>query len=128
MRLLLDTQILLWWAAADSRLSSTARTMIEDGLNDLLFSAVSLWEIVIKRGLGRRDFEIEPTLLRRGLIEAGFEEISISSEHAMAIGLLPPLHKDPFDRMLIAQAIVEGATLLSADERVARYPGPIRAV
>lgn len=102
--------------------------MIEDRGNDLLFSAASLWKITIKRGLGRDDFQVDSRLLRRGLLDNGFEELPIRGEHAVAIEGLLPLHKDPFDRLLVAQAQVEGITLLTADPRVARYPGPIRKV
>jgi PIN domain nuclease of toxin-antitoxin system len=93
---------------------------------ELLFSAACLWEVAIKHGLGRADFRVEPRRLRRGLIENGWRELAITSEHAIAAGELPPLHKDPFDRMMVAQAQVEGFTLLTSDDLVAQYPGPIR--
>ncbi|NRP73301.1 hypothetical protein ILFOPFJJ_04200 [Ensifer psoraleae] len=104
-----------------------ARALIESRENILFFSAASLWEIAIKRGLGRPDFEADPRLLRRGL-DNGYEELPVSSAHAVEIDQLPPIHKDPFDRILIAQSIVEGVTLLTADEIVGKYPGPIRLV
>ncbi|MBI5164923.1 MAG: type II toxin-antitoxin system VapC family toxin [Magnetospirillum sp.] len=128
MKVILDTHLLLWAAGDPDRLSAEARLLIEDRSNDLLFSAASLWEITIKRGLGRDDFQVDPRLLRRGLLDNGFEELPIRGEHAVAIEGLPPLHKDPFDRLLVAQAQVEGITLLTADPLVARYPGPIRKV
>jgi len=84
--------------------------------------------VTIKRALGRDDFEVDPHLLRRGLLDNGYGELPISSEHALAVGALPDLHKDPFDRILIAQATVEGVTLLTSDAVVATYPGPIRKV
>jgi PIN domain nuclease of toxin-antitoxin system len=87
-----------------------------------------LWEVVIKRGLGREDFKVDPRLLRRGLLDNGYSELPIGSEHVVAIDTLPPLHKDPFDRVLIAQALVEGITLLTRDPVVARYPAPVQAV
>jgi PIN domain nuclease of toxin-antitoxin system len=83
---------------------------------------------VIKRGLGRDDFKVDPRLLRRGLLDNGYSELPISSEHVVAIDTLPPIHKDPFDRVLIAQALVEGITLLTTDGVVASYPAPVRSV
>ena len=128
MKLLLDTHLLLWAAGQPDRLSAAACALIEAADNELIFSAASLWEIAIKRGLGRDDFLIDGRLLRRGLLDNGYVELPIRSEHALAIDTLPPLHKDPFDRILVAQAIVEGITLLTADPVVAQYPGPVRRV
>ncbi|KPV39035.1 twitching motility protein PilT [Thiohalorhabdus denitrificans] len=128
MHLLLDTHVLLWAAGAPERLSDQAKSLIEDPENQPLFSAASLWEITIKRGLQRPDFQVEPEILRRGLVENGHDEVPITSTHAMAVGYLPPIHKDPFDRILVAQAETEGALLLTADDVVAKYPGPIRRV
>lgn len=128
MILLLDTHVLLWAAGQPDRLSQEAQSMIADPRNQLWFSAASLWEITIKRGLGRQDFRVDPHMLRRGLVENGYTELPITTEHAMATAHLPAIHKDPFDRVLIAQAESEGALLLTTDELVARYPGPIRRV
>lgn len=128
MKLLLDTHLLLWTAGQPERLSSTARQLIEAEENELIFSTASLWEIVIKRGLGREDFKVDPRLLRRGLLDNGYSELPIGSEHVVAIDTLPQLHKDPFDRVLIAQALVEGITLLTRDPVVASYPAPVRPV
>ena len=128
MKLLLDTHVLLWVAGMPERLPDDARSLTEDPGNELVFSAASLWEVAIKNGLGRADFNVDPHLLRRGLLENGHTELSVTGAHAVAVDLLPPVHKDPFDRILIAQARVEGLTLLTADLVVARYPGPIRAV
>lgn len=128
MKLLLDSHLLLWAANEPSRLSAAARAYLEDTRNDLLFSAASLWEITIKRGLGRRDFQVDARLLRRGLLDNGYWELPVTSEHAVNLESLPPIHKDPFDRILIAQATAEGITLLTTDEQVALYPGPIRKV
>lgn len=128
MKLLLDTHLLLWAAGQPERLSSTARRLIEDSNNELLFSAASLWEVSIKRGLGREDFQVDARLLRRNLLDNGYGELPIGSEHAVAIESLPLIHKDPFDRLLIAQATIEGITLLTADPLVAQYPGPVRLV
>jgi PIN domain nuclease of toxin-antitoxin system len=109
-------------------LSKTARSLIGRPENEIFFSAASLWEVSIKRGLGRADFQVDARLLRRGLLDNGYGELPIMSAHVVAIESLPPLHKDPFDRVLVAQATVEGITLLTNDSRVAQYPGPIRAV
>lgn len=128
MKLLLDTHLLLWVAGQPDRLSQAARRFIEDKENELIFSAASLWEVVIKRGLGREDFKVDPRLLRRGLLDNGYGELPIGSEHVVAIDTLPPIHKDPFDRVLIAQALVEGITLLTTDATVAGYPAPVQAV
>ncbi|MBK1735835.1 PIN domain nuclease [Halorhodospira abdelmalekii] len=128
MHLLLDTHILLWAAADSPRLPQQARDLLLDPDYQLAYSAASLWEITIKRGLHRSDFRVEPSVLRRELLEHGYEELAIRGAHALAVGSLPDLHKDPFDRMLIAQAGVEGYTLLTGDHQLAQYPGPIRTV
>lgn len=128
MNLMLDTHLLLWVAGRPDRLSAVARGLIDDPGNGLVFSAASLWEITIKRGLGRDDFQVDPRLLRRGLLDNDYRELAIASEHVIAIELLPQIHKDPFDRILVAQAMVEGITLLTADPLVARYPGPVQQV
>ena len=105
-----------------------ARTLLEDEDATPFFSAASLWEVAIKNGLGRADFSVDPRVLRRGLLENGYVEMAVTGAHAVAVDLLPPIHRDPFDRLLIAQARVEGLTLLTADRIVACYPGPIRAL
>jgi PIN domain nuclease of toxin-antitoxin system len=128
MKLLLDTHLLLWAAGQPNRLPATARKLIDAPSNELLFSATSIWEVAIKRGLGRRDFQADPRLLRRGLLDNGYAELPILSDHVVALDSLPPIHKDPFDRLLVAQATVEGITLLTADSVVGQYPGPIRVV
>ena len=128
MRLLLDTRILLWAAVMPERLPANARTLIEDAEHELHFSAASLWEVAIKFGLARDDFTVDPRLLRRALLENGYTELAVTGAHAMAVDLLPPIHADPFDRLLVAQAQIEAITLLTADEMVGRYPGPIRMV
>lgn len=126
MKLLLDTHLLLWAAVEPERLPTLARDLMGDADNELVFSAASMWEVAIKSGLGRDDFTAEPAVLRRGLLDNGYIELSIASEHAVATATLPPIHRDPFDRMLVAQAQVEGITLLTSDPVVAGYPGPIR--
>ncbi|HEY7060032.1 MAG TPA: type II toxin-antitoxin system VapC family toxin [Chloroflexota bacterium] len=128
MKLLLDTHLLLWAAGQPERLSATARRLLDDPRNELLFSAASLWEIAIKSALGRDDFRVEARVLRRGLLDNGYVELPITSQHAVSTDNLPPLHKDPFDRLLLAQALCEGITLVTADAQVARYPGPVRRV
>lgn len=128
MKLLLDTQLLLWAAGEPNRISARARKLIDDPANEVLFSAASLWEIAIKATLGREDFRVEPRLLRRGLLDNGYQELPVTSQHAVSIDALPPLHKDPFDRLLLAQALTEGVVLLTGDTRLARYPGPVRKV
>lgn len=126
MKLLLDTRMLLWAAGQPEHLPAGARAMIEDPANQLVFSAASLWEIAIKHGLGRPDFRADPALLRRGLLDNGYTELAITGRHAVAVAGLPPLHKDPFDRMLIAQATADGLLLLTVDPAVAQYSGPIQ--
>lgn len=128
MKLLLDTHLLLWAADRPQRLSKQARLLLDDSDNVLLFSAASIWEVAIKQGLKRSDFVAGARLLRRGLLDNGYEELAVTGAHAMAIDSLPPLHKDPFDRILIAQAQVEGIALLTTDGRVAQYPGSITKV
>jgi len=128
MKLLLDTHLLLWAAGEPRRLSKRARTLLANPDNELLFSAASLWEVAIKRGLGREDFEVDARLLRRGLLDNGYSELPITSDHVVATESLPLIHKDPFDRILVAQATVEGVTLLTIDSLVSQYPGPIRTV
>jgi PIN domain nuclease of toxin-antitoxin system len=128
VKLLLDTHLLLWAAGRPQRLSAPARELIESPEHTLLFSAASLWEITIKSGLGRDDFQVDVRLLRRGLRDNGYVELPISGDHVLTVTGLPPLHKDPFDRLLVAQAISEGIVLVTADATVAQYPGPIRLV
>ena len=128
MKLLLDTHLLLWAAGAPKRLPPTARKLINDPANELLYSAASLWEIAIKRALGREDFRVDPRALRRGLLENGYAELAISGEHVLAVDALPALHKDPFDRMLVAQSLAESVTLLTGDPQVARYSDTIRRI
>lgn len=121
MNLLLDTHLLLWAAGEPGRLSKKARGLLLDPGNRLVFSSASLWEIAIKRGLGREDFKVDVRRLWRMLLASGYLEQAVTSEHALIAGGLPNLHKDPFDRMLVAQARVEGLTLLTVDKAVAKY-------
>jgi PIN domain nuclease of toxin-antitoxin system len=128
VKLLLDTQLVLWAAGQPEKLSAEARSLLEAADNELLFSAASIWEITIKNGLGREDFRVEPRVLRRGLLDNGYLELPITSQHAVGVDGLPALHRDPFDRLLVAQAQAEGIMLITADAQVAQYPGPVRKV
>lgn len=121
MKLLLDTHLLIWAADGIERVPPNLRTVMTEPENQLLFSVVSLWEIAIKNGLNRPDFQVNARMLRRGLIDNGYIELPILSEHVLAVDTLSALHKDPFDRLLIAQAKVEGITLLSNDATVLQY-------
>lgn len=123
MKLLLDTHMLLW--AAAGTLPAKAAELIVDGENQLFFSPASIWEIGIKKSLGRPDFKVDPEVLQRGLLDNHYQELSITSRHALVVNDLPPLHKDPFDRMLLAQAKAEGIMLLTSDAFLREYPGPV---
>ena len=125
MNLLLDTDYLLWVAARDDLLPPAARALIEDPANRLWFSVASLWEVAIKRGLDRPDFRTDPGPLRAGLLSAGYEELPVEGRHVLILSALPPLHRDPFNRLLLAQATAEGMRLLTADRRLADYGGPV---
>lgn len=128
MILLLDTHILLWAAYDPDQLSQETEALLEDRGHTLIFSAASIWEVSIKAGLGREDFSADPRVLRRSLLDVGYQELSITGAHTAAVADLPPLHKDPFDRLLLAQARVEGVTLLTADTRLSAYGPPVRLV
>ena len=121
MRLLLDTHILLWAAGEPEKLSAGTRTLLSTSDNSLFFSAASIWEIVIKLKLGREDFKIDPYRLRKMLVVHGYEELPVTAEHALRVDSLPLLHKDPFDRLLLAQSRVEGLVLLTVDAAVSQY-------
>ncbi|MDE0195481.1 MAG: type II toxin-antitoxin system VapC family toxin [bacterium] len=123
MRILIDTQILIWAADGDHRdvLPGDARRLIEDHSNRLFFSAVSIWEVVLKA----RRLNIDPRQFRHGLLEAGYEEVAVTGQHAAAVDLLPRIHADPFDRLLVAQSQIAGLTLLTADVTLGRYPGSV---
>ena len=118
MRLLLDTHVLLWWLADDRRLGARARALISNADNSVYVSAASAWEISIKRALGKLK---APPSLDGSVEEAGFEKLSIEFQHAERAGALPPLHSDPFDRMLIAQALLEDLVLVTGDKSLAEY-------
>jgi len=128
LNLLLDTHLLLWAASEPQRLSAKARAMLLDSANQLVFSSASLWEISIKNGLARSNFNVDPRRLWRLLLVNGYLELPVTSEHTVALTDLPPLHQDPFDRILIAQARVEGLTLLTADKALAKYGEGVKRV
>jgi len=128
VKLLLDTHILLWAAGEPERLSSATRELLEDEKNVLYFSSVNIWEIVIKSGLGRDDFRVNPARLRRLLIANGWIEMSVTSDHVLLIETLPLLHKDPFDRILLAQARAERMQFVTADHRIKQYGHDIISV
>lgn len=126
MRILLDTHLLLWLAARADRVPRRARELIEDDASELWFSVVSIWEVVIKRQRPRDDFDADPTRLRDGLLSNGYSELGVVGAHALQAHGLPLLHKDPFDRMLVAQARAEGLTLLTVDRTLVRYGAPVQ--
>ncbi len=128
MKLLLDTHIVLWAAGQPEKLSESARSLLTASDNVLFFSAASIWEIVIKRGLGREDFKVNPRRLRKMLIAHGYTELPVTSEHAFTVEMLPMLHKDPFDRLLLAQARTEGMLLLTVDASISQYQESVLVV
>ena len=122
MKLLLDTQVLLWWLDANPTLSEKANSTIADGKNLVLISAAVIWEIRIKQSLGKLEI---PSNFRQVLDQQPFEMLAITAEHAHAVGDLPPIHRDPFDRMLIAQAKLEGFAIVTRDTIIQQYKVPI---
>ena len=126
MRLLLDTHLLVWAMGSPERLSAALAAMLQDPANMPVFSVASLWELVIKQGLGKPDFRVEPALLRRALLDGGWQELPVQAHHALAVAALPLLHRDPFNRLLLAQASSDGLLLITADQQLAAYPGPVR--
>lgn len=120
MRLLLDTHALLWWLADDDRLGTRARALIEDPANDVLVSVVSLWEIVVKTRVGK--LEADVVEIAAAVEGDGFALLGIGVPHLSALAALPARHRDPFDHLLIAQAVVEDATFVSDDRHVPNYP------
>ena len=126
MRLLLDTHLLVWAMGSPERLSAALAAMLQDPANTPVFSVASLWELVIKQGLGKPDFRVEPALLRRAMLDGGWQELPVQAHHALAVAALPLLHRDPFDRLLLAQASSDGLLLITADQQLAAYPGPVR--
>ena len=128
MNLLLDSHLLIWALSEPTRLSKTARTLINDSGNRLYFSAASLWELSIKAALGPRSLPLDIRSFHKTLLENDYNELAVLSGHAMEVATLPRLHGDPFDRLLIAQARVEGMTLLTVDRELGKYPASVRVV
>lgn len=124
--LLVDTHLLLWWASMPEQLPAAARRSLESVEPSPLFSVVSLWEVAIKASLGRADFQVNPLALRLGLLQEGFRELPIEVDHVLAVQQLPWIHRDPFDRLLVAQAIREGLSLLTADRTLLGYGEAVR--
>jgi PIN domain nuclease of toxin-antitoxin system len=127
-RFLVDTQLLLWNVYGSRKLPASVARLFRDGRHEFFYSAASLWEIAIKAGRGREDFVADTAAIRDALEENGFHELPVTAQHAVAVSTLPPLHADPFDRMLVAQAIAEPMALITSDERLAAYPGTIEVV
>jgi PIN domain nuclease of toxin-antitoxin system len=128
VRLLLDTHLLLWAAASSGRLSSHARSLIEDPGNDVHYSAASVWEIAIKSTLRRKDFRVDLRRLRATFPVMGLTELPVTAAHAVEVTQLPAVHRDPFDRLLIAQSIAEPMVLLTNDTVLGRYGAAVRVV
>lgn len=120
-RLLADTQLLVWLADRSEQLPKPVAAILRDSTHELFFSLVSIWETAIKFALERPEFTIHPRQLRDGLLKFGFTELPIASQHIIAVSRLPPIHRDPFDRLLVAQAEVEGLTLMTTDKTLAKY-------
>jgi PIN domain nuclease of toxin-antitoxin system len=121
MRVLLDTHLLLWAVAKSRRLPKQARRILESRANEIYFSAASIWEIAIKLGLRRRDFDIDLERLRPALAEMDFQELPVTAAHAAGVVALAPIHKDPFDRLLVAQSLAQAARLMTTDPVLAHY-------
>lgn len=128
MRLLVDTHLLLWAAVQSRRLPREARRFLEDPANDVYFSAASLWEIVVKAALRRPDFKVDVAVLRPALADMGLKELAVTGAHAERLASLPPVHKDPFDRMLVAQSLAEPLVLLTNDRLLAGYGDVVKVV
>jgi PIN domain nuclease of toxin-antitoxin system len=120
---LVDTHVLIWLAVDSPRLSEAARALLTDPDNNIFFSAISIFEIATKDRLSKRGFDVESSAIRRMMIENDFAELAVTGLHAAHVATLPLVHRDPFDRLLVAQATIEGYTLVTADEKVVQYPG-----
>jgi PIN domain nuclease of toxin-antitoxin system len=125
MKLLLDTQMLIWLLYWPDILPPNAGEIISDEKNDLFFSPASLWEVSIKHSQNKPDFQLNARLMQENLLDKGCLEVPITSSHTISAGELPLLHKDPFDRLLIAQALIENLSLLTSDEKIAEYPASV---
>ncbi len=125
MKILLDTNILIWVTASPEKVPENILHQIQDTKNTIFFSAASIWEIAIKHTFGKPDFFFNPLIIHQALVENNYTELPITSNHAIAIQHLQKIHKDPFDRMLIAQAIAENMLLMTADQTIVKYPAPV---
>lgn len=121
MRLLLDSHVLLWWIENSKKLPDKARTILSDVNNVAYFSACSIWEIAVKLSAGAYDLLVDPAQLSAALTDGGFMELPILSSHAAKVAELPGHHRDPFDRMLIAQSWVEQLALITHNKMLTRY-------
>ncbi len=128
MRLLLDTHVLLWALSAPRRLGKAARSAIEDPENEVMFSAASIWEIAIKSALSKRGFAVAPDEILAAAVQSGLSELPVRAAAAVHVARLPSHHRDPFDRMLIAQAVTEPAILYTADAQLEVYSELVRRI
>ena len=126
MKLILDTHTYVWWLIKDNQLSQHAIDAIQDESNQIFISSIVIWELMIKKSVKKLRFDIgTEQILSAYKNEVGFEELPITIEHATRVELLPFIHRDPFDRVLIAQALAEGAHLVTADAQIAQYDMPV---
>ncbi|MDE1159873.1 MAG: type II toxin-antitoxin system VapC family toxin [Neorhizobium sp.] len=125
---MLDSHMLVWLVGASDRLPAKARIAIENPSNLIFFSSASIWELQIKHSTGRARLALPPVILHQVLVSNQFHEVPVTSQHGLRTAALPPIHRDPFDRILIAQAMAEDMLLLTSDQMVGRYPGPIMLV
>jgi PIN domain nuclease of toxin-antitoxin system len=127
-RFLVDTQLLVWNANKSRRLPARVERLFRDGRHEFFASVASIWEVAIKAPLGQKGFDAEPGPLRESLVESGFRELPVTGAHAVAIERLPLLHGDAFDRLIVAQALVEPMVLVTTDVRLGAYPGNIEVI
>ncbi|MCL4845712.1 MAG: type II toxin-antitoxin system VapC family toxin [Acidobacteria bacterium] len=123
-RVLLDTHVLLWALAGHRRLPAEARRLMDE--HDVVVSAASIWEVAIKAGLGK--LQVDPLAVQQALEPSGFDELPVTTAHAAAVANLPPYHRDPFDRLLVAQALAEHLVLVTTDDQLAPYGDVVRLV
>jgi PIN domain nuclease of toxin-antitoxin system len=128
LRVLLDTHLLLWTVASSRRLPKAARSIILDAANELFYSAASVWEVAIKSALRRADFKADPAALVRALAQSGFSELPVTAAHATRVAAMRAIHRDPFDRLLVAQSLAEPMTLLTNDAALVRYGPSVQLV
>jgi len=128
VRVLLDTHLLLWSVASSRRLPKTARSLILDAANEVFYSAASIWEIAIKTALRRTDFKADPAALVRALAQSGFSELPVTAAHAVRVAGMQAIHRDPFDRLLVAQSLAEPMTLVTNDAALVRYGPSVQLV